>query len=180
MTMLPDYFAYLCEIVCVDGRYTDESYWILAEELWNTDYRWSLWQDENRSKSVSVLRKRYLNAGGTDIYDGIPSVLEVLVMLSDAMHDLMDELDGEDRRPMYFWEMIDNLGLIRYTDALFRENFDRKSGYLEQIRKKIDIWMDRRFGYDGRRSPFPLKNARENQRTVDLWYQMQAYLVENY
>lgn len=180
MTNLPDYFTYLCEIVCVDGRYTDESYWVLAEELWNTEYTWILGQDENRVKSVSVLRHRYLADGGKELYCGNPSVFEVLVMLSDAMFDLLDELDDEDRRPMYFWEMIDNLGLGGYNDNLFREYPGRNGQYYRNINRKIGIWLDRKFNFDGSGSPFPLKNHPQNQRNVELWYQMQSYIVENY
>lgn len=180
MTNLPDYFAYLCEIVCVDGRYTDESYWILAEELWNTDYTWVLEYDENRAKSVNILRYRYLEDGGKELYSKKPSVLEVLIMLSDVMFDLLDEMDDEDRRPMYFWEMIDNLGLSSFTDGLFRDFPERRDRYIRKIRKKIDIWLRREFEYDGRGSPFPLKDPRKSQINAELWDQMNQYIIENY
>lgn len=175
-----DYFIWLCEMVCVDGRYTDESYWILAKQLWDIDYEWIMEQDENRSKSVSILRHRYLAEGGKEWHDEIPSVLEVLIMLSDAIFDMLDELDGEDRRPMYFWEMIDNLGLIDFTDNRFRQLPDRNSWDFRRIRQRIDVWLDRRFDYDGTGSPFPLQKPREDQRNVELWYQMNAYIIENY
>lgn len=177
----PDYFYWLCEMVCVDGRYTDESYWILAKALWDTEYYWSIDRDENRAKNVSILRYRYCNIGGFDGYDGKPSVLEVLVMLSENMYDILDDLDGEDQRPIYFWEMIDNLGLSLYSDYEFNAaGEDRVMLYFRRIDQKLSRWMDRKFRYSGHGSPFPLRDAREDQRDVELWYQMNAYLIENY
>lgn len=175
-----DYFDWLCEIVCVDGRYADESYWILAEALWDIDYYWILDMDETRAKSVETLRYRYINEGGRPRYTGKASVLEVLVMMAESMYDLLDELDGEDQRPIYFWEMIDNLGLIGYSDRFFKEIGDKRPIFERRIVKKVRIWLDRAFEYDGKGSIFPLMEPKEDQRNVDLWYQMQAYLIERY
>lgn len=176
----PDYFCWLSEMVCVDGRYTDESYWILAEALWDIDYFWILERDENRAKSVDLLRNRYLLDGGKERYEGKPNVLEVLVMLSDVMFDMLDELDGEDRRPMYFWEMIENLGLSDFTDQVYEELPNRRAWFYRRIKQRISVWLERKFDYNGFGSPFPLENPREDQAEVELWYQMQYYVVENY
>lgn len=177
----PDYFTWLCEMVCVDGRYTDESYWILAKALWDTDFHWVLGRDENRARSVSVLRNRYVNiVKGEQPYDGPPTVFEVLVMLAENMFDMLDELDGEDRRPIYFWEMIDNLGLSNYSDQRFDEDPDKYDIFQSRIDRKLQRWMDRLISYNGHGGLFPLKDPKEDQANVELWYQMNAYIMENY
>lgn len=176
-----DYFVWLCEMVCVDGRYTDESYWVLAEALWCTDYYWTIPLDRNRANNSSILRFRYSKLeGGEDPYDGPPTVLEVFVMLAEDMFNLLDELDGEDRRPMFFWEMIDNLGLTSFTDQLFRDYPEKKELYLRRIQKKLDIWMHREYDYNGTGGLFPLRDPRSDQTKIELWYQMQSYISENY
>ena len=172
----PDYFCWLCEMVCVDGRYTDSSYWILAKILWNTDFYWMIDMDENRAADGEGLRYRYECIGGTDSYDGPCTVLEMMIALADRMDTVMDELDGECRVPMFFWEMIDNLGLSEYTDEWFNEGNDDR-GEIDHI---LEEFLERGYDYYGHGGLFPLKNPREDQREVELWYQANAYLLENY
>ena len=176
----PDYFAWLCEMVCVDGRYTDISYWVLAKHLWNTDYYWLLDMDANRAFDGIDLRHRYELHGGTYNYDGPCTVLEMLVGLADRMDQVMDELDGECKTPMFFWEMIDNLNLANYSDFMFEEHPKRVKAYGRRIDQKLEDWMDRKFDYNGNGGLFPLRNPPEDQRDVEYWYQANAYILENY
>lgn len=176
----PDYFCYLCEMVCIDGRYTDQAYWVLAKTLWDTDFTWSLDMDADRAANGMALRKRYYEEGGTDGYDGPCTVLEVLVALADRMAAIFDELDGECKTPMFFWEMIENLELENYSDMAFEDYPARVHGFFNRMDRRIERWLDRRFEPDGRGSPFPLRRPRQDQREVDLWYQANAYMTENY
>lgn len=181
----PDYFCWLCEMVCVDGRYTDEAYWILAKTLWDTEYIWILDYDDDREKKGLYLRYLYECNGGTDGYDGPCTVLEVLIALAQDMNSALDELDGEDRVSMYFWEMIENLGLGKYSDSALvskGNGFDVELNKIERsnIDQILDDWLYRRFDYDGTGSPFPLRHPKRDQRGVDLWYQCNAYMIENY
>lgn len=181
----PDYFCWLCEMVCVDGRYADEAYWVLAKTLWNTDFIWALERDKNRIEDGLYLRDIYAHEGGTDGYDGPCTVLEVLVALADRIDTMLDEVDGENRVAMYFWEMIENLGLGSFTDEYF---IGGESGYdlildhdeKDPIDHILEQWMYREFEYDGYGSPFPLKDAKEDQRAIELWYQANAYIIERY
>lgn len=176
----PDYFDWLCEMVCVEGRYTDEAYWELAKALWDTDFYYSISMDANRAADGLDLRDRYTRAGGTDGYSGPCTVLEVLVALADRMDNMYDEMDGECKAPIFFWEMIENLGLENYSDTCFDDNPDRAGLYLQRIHRKVATWLDRDFEYDGTGSPFPLERPRGDQRDTELWYQMNGYLIEHY
>ena len=79
--------------------------------------------------------------------------------------------------------MLDNLG-INFTDYEFDEGIatDR------QVDKAINRWMSRQYDDHGRGGVFPLKfvpefygsNEFQNQNRLELWYQMQLYLAENY
>jgi hypothetical protein len=45
----------------------------------------------------------------------------------------------------------------------------------------IDRFLSRKYDYNGVGGIFPLrKGASEDQRNVEIWYQMQSYLMENY
>lgn len=176
----PDYFVWLCEIVHVDTGYSDESFWSLAKILWNTDFIWILDMDLDRAEDGIALRERYSRIGGTYNYSGPCTVLEMLIALADRMDCVLDELDGECKIPLYFWEMINNLGLSSYSDLKFTQNEDQRDHYYQEIDAILDNWMNRNIGYDGMWGLFPLRNPKEDQRDIDIWYQANAYMLENY
>jgi len=81
---------------------------------------------------------------------------------------------GSDRTAYWFWEMMDNLGLTAYDDDSYVD-LDGTT-YVEQI---IDEFVNREYDYDGTGGIFPLKHAEKDQRNVEIWYQMSAYLYEH-
>ena len=106
------------------------------------------------------------------------TVLEALIALAQKMDYILDDEDKGDRTRLWFWEMLDNLGLCLYSNDRFVDPFGRDLGQLNEIRHACDIWMSRRFEYDGTGSPFPLRNPHEDQRNIDLIKQMNAYIME--
>ena len=42
----------------------------------------------------------------------------------------------------------------------------------------LNIWLERRYDEDGKGNIFPLKDPIKDQKTVEIWYQMQSYLLE--
>ena len=176
----PDYFVWLCELVSVDGRYTDVSYWRLARELFDLLYFCDNDYDESRAMDGLALRRYYIDSGGTDPYEGECTVLEVLIALARRIENTLDELDGESRIAMYFWEMIENLELGNLSDFAFEEDSRRANGYMRRIDRKITNWMEHHISYNGAGGPFPLRNPKCNQAYVDLWYQACAYIDEHY
>jgi len=67
-------------------------------------------------------------------------------------------------------------------DVMLDDKLDQK------VEKAIDRWMSRQYDSHGRGGIFPLKSIPEfyesgefpNQNRLELWYQMQLYLAENY
>ena len=111
------------------------------------------------------------------------TVLEMLIALairceSDIMHD---DACG-DRTRLWFWEMIKNLGLIDYTDDAYM--YDKSGSFDSEVNHIIDIFLERRYDKHGRGGAFPLRKYRTNyysdQRKVEIWYQLSAWLIENY
>lgn len=177
----PDYFYWLSELVCVDGRYTDESYWELAKILFDIPFTWKHPMDENRAIDGEDLRDIYYDSGGDELYEGQPcNVLEMLIALSRRIDDILDELDGEDRIAMYFWEMIDNLGLSNFSDRVFEDHPRSYETYIHRIESRVRKWLDRDISFDGHGGLFPLQNAKRDQREIEIWYQACAYLDEHY
>lgn len=176
-----DYFYWLCEMVYIDGRYNDQSFYKLAEILFEEDYYWRISYDDDRAGDGLDLRHRYKYEGGEEDPDGSCSVLEMLIALADRMEQIMDELDGECKTPMFFWQMIENLRLDGYSDDAFQNRTGAAyNRFKQQILKKLYFWMDRKFSYNGKGGLFPLKHPRKDQREVDYWYQANAYIMEQY
>ena len=98
------------------------------------------------------------------------SLLEILISLSYRMEDVMEI----DRFPIWFWEMLSNLGLEEFDN----DNFNRFT--IRKINKIINKFLNRNYEYDGNGGLFPLNNPPRDQRDEEIWYQMSAYLIENY
>lgn len=176
-----DYYYWLCEMVCIDGRYNDQSFYRLADILFEEEYYWSLDYDDDRAGDGLELRSRYRYEGGEEDPTGMCSVFEMLIALADRMEQLLDELDGECKTPMFFWEMIENLHLDGYSDELFEKRGERGYPSLrKQVCSRLYRWMDRHFTAAGEGGLFPLEYPRKDQRLVDYWYQANAYIAENY
>lgn len=139
--------------------------------LYDRPFHYSIDMDSNRGAAGLGLRRDFIE----DVYDGDEdpsdfldvtcSTLEVLISL--AINADTDIIGGEKTPGEWFDEFISNLGL---GDGMSRR----------AITAIIERWLDREFKYDGYGSPFPLNNPDEDQREVEIWGQMLAYLNENY
>lgn len=156
-----------------------DSYHLLWK-LHHTEFRYSAMMDRNRDMDGREWRNRYGGELPPAFLKRPASVLEVLLGLADRM---AFELDDEEGIAAYFWEMLNNLG-IAYADYDFEldASLDRK------VDKAINRWMSRQYDSHGRGGVFPLEFVPEfyesdefhNQNRLELWYQMQLYLAENY
>lgn len=163
-----DYYMWLLDRVNVlHGEY--ENYLLLMKHLFSTDYIPLLQLDENRAYSGISLRNRYALEEGVyleDVHDGPCTVLEMLEALAENV-----AYDTSDTISRWFWEFIHNLELDRFTD----EDYDNYS-----VTYILDRWLTRKYEYNGTGSPFPLKYSKQDVRNMQIWDQMNAYLVENY
>jgi hypothetical protein len=93
-------------------------------------------------------------------------MLELLIGLSRRLSFVAD---GEPFD--WFWQLMENLGLEKYNDntVIPEKEVD---GILDEV-----IW--RTYKRNGSGGLFPLRKATEDQRDVELWYQLSAYLLEH-
>lgn len=133
--------------------------------------------DINRAKDGLELR-RNLFAGGYNVPSGEATMLEVIYALADRMQYLVeaDEVPGIGVT-VWFMDLLENLGLTQLTDEVFREDPDEASNVVNVVLSRLNR---REYNFDGVGGLFPILNHNnENQRVVELWYQMNAYLIEN-
>lgn len=142
---------------------------LLAEQMFKTEFYWSVPNDDNRVEDARALRVEFMDQYAADdawMNESV-SVLEVLIALARRV---AFEAGGEPDE--WFWKMVSNLGLWQYTDE----------SYTDWIAEKVDvalqIFMDRDYDVDGEGGLFPLQHNNLDQREIELWYQMSYYLLE--
>lgn len=167
------YYKWLASLINNDGR--GDNYNTLLEQLhltiFSDDSAILIPNDSNRIVDGIGLRERYCQRyhvkDCADIYEESCSVLELLVSLAIRMEDQFGIKDYIS----WFWEMIANLGLTEYDDETYS---------YKDVEKIIDKFMKRRYRKNGSGGLFPLLYPSVDQRTLEIWYQMNAYLNENY
>ena len=134
----------------------------LLKYLFDTEFTWTIDHDANRAAKGLNLRYEYNKKW--DYGDTPCSVLEMLIALArDWEHEICYDFEKGDRSALWFWTMIKNLKLM-------------DSNEYSKILKK---WLSREFDEDGYGSPFPRKNCDKDQRKVEIWMQLQGYVLEN-
>lgn len=173
-----DYFQWLCELTKINS--SAKSYWILAKTLHKKEFYWTVPNDDNRGQDGKDLREHYADINNLSTCEayalhGPCTMLEMLVALSRRIEDTMADPDKGDQTVKWFWMLLKNVGLDKFTD----EDYAALSGpiIVEQILDKI---LDRTYRRSGKGGLFPLKKPKKDQRKVEIWYQMCAYLLENY
>lgn len=139
-------------------------------------FRPKMAMDINRGNDGLQLRVDFQNEHGpwgSSTNRGPCSYLELLIGLAKRMSFLMH---GEENSytEYYFWRLIANLDLIKCTDT--RWNSMNGEFFVDDAVYRIN---DRCFCADGSGGLFPLRRYERDQRGVEFWYQMQAWLMEN-
>lgn len=165
------YFDWLSECVC------DECQKVNYQKLFSLMFEMPFYSfvdnDKNRAIDGENLRHLYFLEVGLDAdKDGQCSILEMLVGLSiRCENELMYEPDKGDRTADWFWMMMDNLGLSEFDDYGFRE---KTAWHI------LNRMVEREYERDGYGGPFYIPGCRVDLRKVELWYQLNYYLQENY
>ena len=72
----------------------------------------------------------------------------------------------------WFWKFLSNLEIQSYNDRIY------SSMIVEEVNAVIRRLLDRDYEPNGVGGIFPMHNARQDQRTVELWSQLQFYVLE--
>ena len=173
--------AYFCWLIRLIGdEYIVTNYQKLLWKLYSRDYIWELVYDKNRAADGLLLRRLYdQEMGNTGVLSPKVSastrpcsILEMFIALArNAENDIMHDPDYGDRSGVWFWEMLENLGLDIYDDYHYFE---------DEIDKILDRFLHRRYEKNGTGGAFPVTNSNQNMRKKDLWWQMNAYLEERF
>lgn len=171
------YFDWLCILVGLNKNIPGRNYRELISALNKLEFQPKHYMDSNRKSDGLQLRVDFMNEHGpygSSTNRGACTFFEFLVGLAKRMSFLMRGEGNHGQTEYYFWKMIDNLGLNKVTDERwFIANGDF---FAEDAVWRVNT---RNFMPDGSGGLFPLKHTVVDQRTVEIWYQMNAWLMEN-
>jgi hypothetical protein len=151
------------------------SYTEVCSSMHRVKFDWHIPNDDNRAADGRELRVDFLNKEehrdpnerDKEWLELDASVFEVLVALclrANFMIDIPVEL---------FFEMfLVNLNLQGCVDT-----GKKQTGKINRVIKKLN---ERQYSQNGQGGLFPLQNPPSDQRRVELWYQMSAYMTENH
>lgn len=167
------YFEWLYGLVgTVRNRNPARSYWSLARLLYSKEFVWLVANDDNRVADGKDLRHEFTNEQGSD---GVTddwldlgcSVLEILIVMAR-----MASFETGVSVVEWFWTFIKHLGFAQLTDEAYSPIAE------DVIDDVLNQFIYRTYAPDGTGGLFPLEAPAEDQRNVELWYQLAAYLVD--
>lgn len=168
--------SYLCWLARqVETSDKGRRHWTLLKKMYNTEFIWFVPNDDNRVADGLELRVEFVDILDAEVDSNWMnlgcSFLEMLIGLSKR---LAFECEGEFR--MWFWVLVKNLELHYFTDS-----YCRKAGREDRISEVLDNVIWRTYDQDGEGGLFPLQNSfGVDQREVEIWYQMNTYILERY
>lgn len=144
-------------------------------QLFTKEFFWIVANDDNRVDDAIALRYEFVD----NYWHGrVPhgwfemgvSFLEVMIGIARR---LAWQTDGEPSEQ--FWILTQEIGAHPCTDANYRRSPTQMRNRVDAIMNRI-IW--RTYHPNGKGGFFPLDHAHQDQRHVEIWYQMNAYLRE--
>lgn len=157
-----------------DEHGPSKSFWELLNLMFETPFGWlsTVPMDENRAVDGTDLRVEYSyihrprpSANQLDML-GVCSFLEVLIALSRKMAFV-----AGGNAPGWSWQLLGNLEMQRLSDPLT----PLKARKAHEIMDRV---IERTYGEDGVGGFFPLAWPEEDQRKVELWYQLNSFIEE--
>lgn len=153
----------------VKVRNKSRTYWELLGQLHTKSFVWLIPNDDNRVQDGLDLRYEWTTESNISPDDRWMAkdctFLEMLVGLSRRL-----AFEGEGHPPVWFWHLIQNLGLHECTD---RSKYNQS-----EVDERLDTVILRLYDADGRGGLFPLRYPKHDQREVEIWYQMNEYLLD--
>lgn len=142
--------------------------------MYTTPFYWFVPNDDNRVEDGRELRIEWLR--DARVRDIDPewlvmdcSVLEMLIALSRRVAFASIGTAGD-----WFWKLVKNLGLKDYTDDIYEISIE------EEVEEVLDRLVLRTYLVNGDGGLFPLQEFTNDQRKIEIWYQMAAYLHEGH
>lgn len=164
------YFEWLCNKIwspVIDICNYDR----LLSFLYDTEFKWKNARDSNRAHDGISMRKEYKYEGNVDRSVSLErpcSVLEMMVALAcRCERDIMDDPDLGDRTHIWFWSMVQNMGLLDMTNRDFDIDF---------VAERVEKVQSGSENYDY----FVVDSTRKKDKNAEIWRKMIHWLNRNF
>ena len=170
------YFQWLYNWMSGERYHYDVSFRRLLMQLHDTEFTYTIRNDQNRAEDGINLRYRFTKSHTIDepvdyileCLAGPCSVLEMMVALANRCEeDYMDDPAYGDRTAQWFWGMVANLGLGNMTDVWYDKS------YVTDVLYKF---LHRKYDSDGSGGLFRIRGYKGDMRRMEIWHQMCYFL----
>jgi len=149
-----------------------KTYWDILRRLFTKEFVWFVPYDGNRIEDGKDLRQEFIaecTLGHVEL-----SWLRIGCSMLELMIGLSRRLSfvAEGEPLSWFWRLMENIDLLGYNDA-----HRIPKSQVDNILNRV-IW--RTYDYNGEGGLFPLAYSTEDQRKVELWKQLNAYVLERF
>lgn len=152
------------------------SYDILFDIAWAIPYRYTVPNDINRAQDGLMLRRKFESETSLRLPRlGECRMLEFLIGVAFRLNEVVYDNEEPNNQPYWFGLLLNNLELQYYDDSY---DFSRIHEKITNILNRLNARQYEEDGSNG--GLFPLEFPEEDQRKVEVWYQMHAYLQENF
>lgn len=176
------YFEWLCNIVGAVPNYNGVSYFRLCDTLHKINYKVNM-DDRNYNRAYDglCLRRQYVqnfddnSDYGSASNRGPCTMFELLVALSQRISFIIGTDDNRNNPSVCFFILLKNLRIAKYNDEIF----DQLNGefFVSEAANRV---IFEQYDSSGNGGLFPLRHPSEDQHKKDIWYQMHAWIQENY
>ena len=150
------------------------TFWSLTRQLHKKEFLWSVPNDDNRVEDGRDLRYEFGDIHGEELPNewlGLGcSMLEMLIGLARRLE--FEDEDGGDAYD-WFWLLLRNAYL---DDAVSDRRYSKTTE--RRVNEVLDRVIFRQYNRNGDGGLFPLHYPERDQRKVELWYQLSAYILE--
>jgi len=170
-----DYFDWLYKSIAGSVKNPDRSFWLLCEQLHKKEFVWFVPNDDNRILDGIELRHEYTHNHKIAEPDQTwldlgCSMFEMLVALSHRA-----SFQAEGAHDEWFWRFMTNVGLRKCNDTYYMDNSD----VWNEVNDTLDQIIERTYQRNGQGGLFPIQSSHRDQRKIEIWYQLAAYLLED-
>jgi len=151
------------------------TFWNVMRVLYSTEFVWVVPNDENRIADARDLREEFIDSSRIRLRKADRNWIELGCSMLELMVGLAERLkyQAEKGKAYYwFWVLMVNIGLSELDDS----RFDRETE--EHVRDVLEMVIQRYYEPDGHGGFFPLEHPQQDQREVELWYQLSEYVWE--
>lgn len=158
-----EYFVWLAAWVN-DREHNSSDYTEVLWKLYDTKFIVSMEKDQNRVDDALDFRTRFVPFR----LDFHVSILEIMISMAARIEDtIMKNTSEEDRTSVWFWDMMNSLGLANQTDILYDEQY---------VLEVLHDFNNRKYERNGVGSLFVTRDKSKDMRKMELWFQMHEYL----